>query len=247
MVFDAKGNLYGTTNRYPSLGTIYKLTPMGNGKWTHTVLHTFTGGNDASPIGVVLDVKGNLYGTTDAGGDPAYQGEIFKLSPGAHGKWNETVLYQLQQQDGRINGNVTFDAAGNLYGTAVASDNFSHNTVYRLVPGAKGQWSYEVIHTFSDTDDPHGSVSFDSNGNLIGVTDGGPYAAGTVFKLTPRAKGEWPETTLYTFKSQTDGRYPNGSLIFDGAGNLYGSTIAGGKPNGCNGQGCGVAFKIAPR
>jgi uncharacterized repeat protein (TIGR03803 family) len=149
LVFDTKGNLYGTTgsNGTTTFGTIYKLTPNGNGQWSETTLHTCTGGNDDGPEGVIIDAKGNLYGVMGDTGNP-YYGMIFRLSPSAKGKWKETALYQFSQSNGAPNGNVIFDDAGNLYGTTSAVDMYSENAAYRLAPGSKGNWSYSVIHTF---------------------------------------------------------------------------------------------------
>jgi len=249
LVFDTKGNLYGVTgsNGTSTYGTIYKLTPKGNGQWSETTLHTCTGGNDDGPVGVIIDAKGNLYGAMSGAGDQSY-GLIFKLSPGAKGKWNEAALYLFSQSDGTAYSNVIFGPTGDLYGTTVAVDMFSKNTAYRLAPESKGNWSYSVIQTFGQSDAPIDPLAFDAAGDLYGVTrQGGTFNQGMAFKLAPQGNGKWSETTLHNFNANgTDGADPNGSLIFDGSGNLYGTTTLGGNLSGCNGQGCGVVFRITP-
>ena len=101
---------------------------------------------------------------------------------------------------------------------------------------------------------PHGSQPIanliaDANGNLYGTTYwGGAHEFGAVFKLTPNSKGGWTEAVLYSFKGLTDGQNPSGGLIFDSAGNLYGTTFDGGTSTCVDGDsaGCGTVFKLAP-
>ena len=80
---DKAGNLYGTTvaGGESDCGVIFRLAPSANGTWTYTVLHSFTGYDGAQPdANLVLDGKGNLYGTTAAGGSGGY-GVAFELTP----------------------------------------------------------------------------------------------------------------------------------------------------------------------
>lgn len=103
----------------------------------------------------------------------------------------------------------------------------------------------KVLYSFKggdDGDQPYAGVIFDSAGNLYGTTQfGGPHGAGVVFKLTPSSVG-WTETVLYTFTGGTDGSLPLGGVVFDEAGNLYGTAANGGDP-GCQ---CGVVYKLTP-
>jgi len=233
VVFDKQGNLYGATTdggssscRGPfQCGTVYQLRPPDRkgDPWTETVLYVFKGSdfNDgASPFGgLVWDQAGNLYGTTG------------------------------------------YDGSGNcmLFGSRVGC-----GTVYQLkpprVPG--GAWTETVIYNFQGGNDgqlPVGDLVFDKEGNLYGATyyGGGfgscnsPYDqyCGTVFKLSPpRTKGgrKWKEKVLYEFKSGKDGANPNGGLVFDSKGAIYGTTYAGGNQD-CKSDssvGCGTAFKL---
>jgi uncharacterized repeat protein (TIGR03803 family) len=258
LVFDAAGNLYGTTwiggsSKYPcnsNCGVVFKLSPGANGKWTETVLHRFNGNDGANPYaGLIFDAAGNLYGTTWMGGTKSCCGfgTVFKLSPGANGKWTETVLHRFSGKDGSANpyAGVVFDAVGNLYGTTFSTTD-GNSTVFKLTPGADGKWDHTMLHSFGDEN--HGSlyagVNFDAKGNLYGATvDGGAYGLGTVFKLAPSAKGKWTETVLHNFDGK-NGAHPDGAVIFDAAGNLYGTTFKGGDSKSC-GE-CGIVFKLSP-
>jgi len=223
---------------------ILVLTP---GAWAvskYKTLYKFTGGKDGgAPHGdLIFDKAGNLYGTTFGGGAYGY-GTVFKLN--ATG--TETVLYSFTGgTDGRgPRAGLIFDQAGNLYGTA-------GSVVFKLAPNPDGSWSESVLHSFSGTDGagPYASLIFDQAGNLYGTTGwGGANGLGTVFELTPNSDGSWTESVLYSFCSLTpmcgDGERPFAGLILDQAGNLYGTTFAGGTRGHCSGRRCGVVFKLA--
>jgi uncharacterized repeat protein (TIGR03803 family) len=104
----------------------------------------------------------------------------------------------------------------------------------------------KVIHAFkggNDGENPYSGLISDGVGNAYGTTDGGGSGGGvgTVFKLTKDRK----ESALYAFKGGSDGAGPDGALMLDGSGDLYGTTVAGGG-TGCDGYGCGTVFKLAP-
>jgi hypothetical protein len=242
VVFDSAGNLYGATTEGGSsscisvaqCGTVYELSPPTSpgGAWTETVLYIFKGNafNDGtSPDGgLVMDSAGNLYGTTTYGGS----------------------------------GNCV------LLGTLMGC-----GTVYELSPPAQtgAAWSEKVIYSFPDAIHgykPTGDLTFDSAGNLYGATEfGGGYGAscdpyyqycGAIFELSPpqQPSGAWTEQVLYGFKGTArgalvgDGGAPNGGLVFDREGGLYGTTIDGGFAGGqcagigVGGPGCGTVFKL---
>jgi uncharacterized repeat protein (TIGR03803 family) len=108
----------------------------------------------------------------------------------------------------------------------------------------------KVIYSFtggSDGANPATNLTFDSAGNAYGTTAaGGDFGWGTVFKLAPNPDGSWTESVLYSFSGFGDGLSPHGGVIFDDAGNLYGTTVAGGVGGICAGDGCGVVFRLAP-
>ena len=244
--FDAGGNLYSTTSgggaNPDAFGTVFELSPSSGGVWTPKVLADFGIGSGSPNGGVIFDGAGNLYGVTEGGG--AYHGGVvYELSPQAGGGWAEKWLHQFGEgTDGKaVVGNLAFDSAGNLYGVTIEGGTYGQGTVYELIPQEDGLWVEKVLHNFSDTGPdggtPEAGVIFDSAGNLYGTTLSGGINknhtegsyAGTVFELS-LVGGVWNEKILYSFPaSRYDAAGPSASLIFDSAGNLYGTTAAGGR------------------
>ena len=257
LVGDAAGNLYGMTQAggVHGYGVAFKLAPDGKGGWAETVLHPFNGFDGSQPVAsLIFDNAGNLYGTTSFGGAKAYgRGNVFKLSPNSDGTWTESVLLTFNGADGwRPLGGLTFDAAGNLYGTTDegGASGFFGN-VYKLSPGSDGKWTETVLYSFDGNDGAYGigNVVFDSAGNLYGTTFGGggtscEFGCGVVFELSPNSNGSWTYTVLYRFTGGSDGADPYAGLAIDQAGNLFGTTAFGGDFSACN-VGCGVVFKLA--
>jgi uncharacterized repeat protein (TIGR03803 family) len=228
---------------------------------TEKVLYTFTGREDgATPVSsVIFDKEGNLYGTASAGGSVACVsgcGTVFKLTPSAGGGWMETVIYSFQGgSDGAAPDSLIFDRQGNLYGTTIGGGGsacfLGCGTVFKLAR-AHGAWAESVLYRFQGGNDganPDGVV-FDAKGTLYGtVYRGGDLTCGyqgsgcgVVFKLTPSGRGEWNETVLHKFGStSTDGQFPN-PVVFDGKGNLYGTTQEGGTAE----YGYGTIFELTP-
>jgi uncharacterized repeat protein (TIGR03803 family) len=181
---------------------------------------------------------------------------VFELTPAAGGGWTEKVLHNFNENgtDGALpRAPLIFDAAGNLYGTTEYGGTYYDSdlgTVFELTPTAGGGWTETVLHNFNGTDGefPYSSLIFDGAGNLYGTTSaGGTYSSclsgyycGTVFELTPAAGGGWTETVLHSFGNGTDGYSPSAGLIFDAAGNLYGTTPHGGTYEG------GTVFEVTP-
>jgi uncharacterized repeat protein (TIGR03803 family) len=164
----------------------------------------------------------------------------------------ENVLYHFQGgSDGaEPYARVVFDTAGNLYGTTLFGGNgckYECGTVFQLTPNAGGGWKETVLHQFAGPDGkyPTSALVFDKLGNLYGTTsDGGRYGAGVVFKLTQGSNGTWKESILHHFGHGNDGANPFAGLIWDTAGNLYGTAQGGGR-RACQG-GCGTVFKLTP-
>ena len=228
LIADKQGNLYGTTfdgGGPNGLGNVFELSPIKDGGWKETVLHKFSGPDGALPAsGLIFDAAGNLYGTAQVGGKGQCTntglgcGVVFKLSRGKRG-WKETVLYSFVpgKTKGVIPvGGLIFDSAGNLYGTTWA-------------PGVLGG-PLQV------------AASRPSAGTFWGCSV--PGCGGTVYKLTPTKNG-WRETDVYAFTGGSDGSTSQASLIFDGVGNLYGTTVYGGTTGCTSGYGCGVVFKVS--
>jgi len=257
LVFDAAGNLYGTTMEAGAYGdgTVYKLTPNSDGSWTETVLYSFAGGRDGiSPTaGLIFDTAGALYGTTRGGGRGKCQnwekgcGTVFKLTPNSDGTWTESVLYRFGGgKDGWLpdHSNLLFDAAGNLYGATIWAGRYGCGTIFELTPESGGNWTEKILHQFNCTDGEleEGTLIFDKADNLCGTTNaGGHHDGGNVFKLSIGSDGKWRERVLHDFTGGRDGGNADGGLIFDTAGNLYGTTRLGG-----NRSGGGTVFELIP-
>jgi uncharacterized repeat protein (TIGR03803 family) len=214
-----------------------------------TVLYSFgSSGNDGqSPAVLTFDASGDIYGTTNLGG--TYNaGTVFELQRATGGGWSEKVLHNFD-----TNGTDGFypsvglisDAAGNFYSTTQDGGFFGHGTVYEIGRKTDGAWVERILYSFGagaeDGTDPQGSVILDSSGNLYGTTSGGGTDGhGTVFELTPKTGGLWSESILYNFGNNGDANLPLSGLVFDSAGNLYGSTYYGGAHNN------GAVFELTP-
>jgi uncharacterized repeat protein (TIGR03803 family) len=233
VIFDSMGNLYGTAccgGAYEQ-GIVYKLSHAGT-SWTETVLYDFAGGTDGEDpeTSLVMDSAGNLYGTTlGSCGDP--YGTVFELSPSGGG-WKEEVIYSVQTSS---YASLSIDGAGNIFG-------IGNDAVFELSPNGSGGWSPTVLHTFqggpNDGQTPQGTLVRDKAGSFYGTTEyGGAEGVGTVYKLTHGKKG-WREKILHSFRGGAkDGSDPFAGVVLDAAGNLYGTTVLGGKYGGRYGSG----------
>ena len=213
---------------------------------------------------------GSLYGTTSEGGRFINKGTVFKLTPppGDETKWPETVLYDFCSvgaacSDGSYPvAELISDDAGALYGTTVYGGSEDSGAVFKLTPPAKGQtaWTESVLKSFCETtvcldgSYPQAGLVFGQQGVLYGTTynggfngNGYGYSGGVVFQLTPPGNGQsgWTETVPYAFKNHLYGAHPIGTLIVDGQGVIYGTTLRGG-PGSKFGSGSGVVFKLTP-
>jgi len=255
LITEGDGRLYGTTlaggasktcNGYNGCGVVFSLSPPATqgAPWTEAVLYTFTGGADGGiPFAsLITDGAGNLYGTTFVEGSKGY-GVVFKVDSSG----NETVPYTFTGGADGANpeANLVQDADGNLYGTTVYGGNMgNYGVVFKLDPS--GQET--VLHSFTSGTDgalPGGGLLQDAAGNLYGTTTQGGndsrcnpsyghYGCGVVFELN--TAGEM--NTLYKFRGGRDGEGPNGNLIRDREGRLYGTTAEGGPYNN------GTVFQI---
>lgn len=264
LLFDSAGNLYGTTNLGGSAncskgcGTVFKLAPgSGSGDWSESVIYAFAAGSDGQQpyARLILDAQGNLYGTTSAGGHASTAcalgcGTVFQLAPGSS-SWKETLLYTfLGGNDGASPyAGLTFDTAGNLYGTTYAGGARGDGTVFKLTPGSGASWTESVLHSFTggwDGNGPLADVTFDATGNLYGTTlqGGGQGNFGVVFELQPQTTGAWKEKLLHVFWNRP-AAHPMAGLVLDASGNLYGTTALGAPTSACP-NGCGTLFKITP-
>src|SRR5579872_824781 len=204
----------------------------------YQVIHKFSGtdGSDPQDGLIAFDSAGNLFATTASGGLYG-NGTVFRLTPNSDGSWTETVLYSFTGgADGSVPGpsGVIFDGTGNLYGATSAGGDYGFGTVYKLTPNSDSTWTETVLHSFGNGADgatPWAGVAFDVSGNLYGTTQtGGAYGGGTVYQLMPNSEGTWTENVVHSFGNGSDGNTPHvGSLIFDAAGAIYGTTHYGGR------------------
>src|SRR5579871_4453105 len=243
---------------------------------TYQVIHDFSHGADgANPQGgVTIGAHGGLYVTATGGGFNGTScgssgcGVVLKLVQQSSG-WSANPLYTFQGSgDGWLpDASVTIGSNGAVFGTTsaggIGNNGYGYGTVFNLQPAARVcqntscPWTETVLHSFAAGGDGWqptlGSLVFDAAGNIYGTTmDGGSngcyggFGCGVVFRLTP-ANGGWTETVMYSFGGGSDGAYPQSGVALDSAGNIYGTTTAGGSGT-CNAYvgGCGVVFKLSP-
>jgi len=260
VVADSAGALYGVaaTGGPAQLGVVYRLTPPTSGRqWTETVLHAFQGldrgDGDEPQTGLVIDKAGALYGTTFFGGT-ANNGTVFKMTPlaGGSGLWREAVLFSFcpnlgNCSDGQQPVGLTAGHNGEFYAVLRFGGPLHGGTVVRLTPPASGigPWTETVLVGLPFGSQPRASVLLDAGGALYGTTAfAGEHNRGSVFKVTPPAKGKtnWTLTILWSFGgTPTDGRVPLAAVTRGPDGALYGTTATGGgKAN------AGVVFRLAP-
>jgi uncharacterized repeat protein (TIGR03803 family) len=222
--------------RPPSRISSRVLTP-----WNETVIYTFGNMSDGNyPEGdLIFDAAGNLYGTTQQGGfeceDTVWCGVVYQLARNGGG-WRKTFIWQFNSEFVAFPyAGVTFDQAGNIYGTAT----INAGAVYQLV--RHGIWTLTEIHAFGGQGDgysPFGGLVTDAAGNLYGGTaSGGANGAGAVYKLSQNG-GTWTESVIYS--PPGNGVGPTNTLAWDAAGNLYGTTCTDGAHNS------GSVFKLTP-
>ena len=256
LVRDDAGNLYGNTSSggTAGAGVVFKLDAARQ----ETILYTFSGKADGRypDYAVLRDDKGNLYGTTENGGDLSGCGGtgcgvVFKVEPSG----KETVLYSFTGgTDGGVPNDLIQDENGTLYGTTSSGGDLSAcggsgcGVVFKVDKAGKET----VLYRFTGGADgfaPYAGVVRDESGNLFGTTSSGGdlsgcggSGCGTVFKLNTAGK----KTDLYRFTGGADGGNPYSDLIRDAAGNLYSTAYTGGHLGCIGGSGCGVVFKVEP-
>lgn len=182
VVMDPAGNFYGTT---ADGGAIFELSPNGSG-YTSTILHTFSGEDGSLAYGgLVRDAAGNLYGASFTGGSGGC-GVVYELSPSGGG-WNFQVIHEFECPGQGVFGNLTLDAAGNLYGARYAGGAHDEGQLFELTP-SNGSWTFTDLYDFTAQGGffAYGSVVFDAEGNIYGTTEaGGLYGKGVVWEFTP--------------------------------------------------------------
>jgi uncharacterized repeat protein (TIGR03803 family) len=255
LAMDAQGNLYGTafSDTVRTGGVVFELSPGDNNGWTFTQLYGFDGQDSPSGAnpngGVIRDASGNLYGTTQYGGEHCACGTVFEVSPQRGGGWSESVLYSFRNKpDGAYPwAGLIADSSGDLFGTTNQGgdghcgdgegDKSGCGTVFSLTSSQSG-WSETLLQNFQrhENNMPYTPVTLGSDGALYGTVG---Y---DVFRLVPPGQGGagWTKQTLYGFKEGTGGTITSSGVIFDAQGNLYGVTSSSGL------DGVGTAYELSP-
>jgi len=193
------------------------------------------------PAGVTLDHSGTLFGTTGDGG-PRSCGTAYALRPNGT-NWTLTYIKDFGGLNSCFPGSpLVEDSAGNLYGSTNGWG-LMNGALFELSPVAGGGWRQTDLATFPNGCDcgeyTMPAPIFDQSGNVYSVSRyNGLYGHGMVYEVTPNGDGTWNELELYDFAGGADGFGPN-SLIFDRAGNLFGTTTSGGTSGG-------TAFELMP-
>jgi len=253
VVFGPDGRLYGTTSGGGASGywgTVYTLSPpvtfcrSVQCYWDETIIYSFNGtqgGGDPGWADPVFDRSGNLYGTAQQGGQDAF-GVVYELTRSG-GTWTESVLHSFSIPEGiSPAGSVTFDHAGNIWGTTTSGEQGSaYGSIFELSPSGSG-WTSNIVHLFqggpNDGASSYSGLTVDASGNIYGTTAfGGHNGSGAAFQLTASGGG-WNYGLGYT--GFTGGTGPWGTMVMDAAGNFYGTSLFAGA------HGYGAVFKLTP-
>jgi uncharacterized repeat protein (TIGR03803 family) len=252
LITDSNGDLFGTTESGGANngGTVFEIVKSAGGYASApTTLVTFNSDNGADPAGgLIVDASGDLFGTTQFG--PSADGTVFEIVKTAGGYASTpTTLASFDEVDGeRPQGNLAVDANGDLFGTTEFGGPSGEGVVFEIAKTPTGYASTPIrLVSFNGSDgaSPQGNLVVDANGDLFGMTNAGgpgPTDIGTVFEIakTPTGYAGTP-TTLAGFFSFDVGGFPEGGLIADANGDLFGTTDDGGAIFGDG----GVVFEVA--
>jgi uncharacterized repeat protein (TIGR03803 family) len=256
LVFDDKGNLYGTTGQgggfscTAGCGIVFQLRSpaAGKGEWTETVLHRFQGGSDGEDptSGAVFGPSGALYGTTGGSLQVSQDlGGVFRLQPQTGALTPLVRFGHPTTRGGTFPQSIpAFDRSGALYGTTLSGGDKNMGVVFKLAQ-AGGLWDETVLYSFckaancTDGSMPQGRLTLGNSSALYGATaEGGAHNQGVVFRLRPTGQLD----VLHDFCDEQDckdGAKPQGGVIIDNSGAVYGTAFA------CNFVACrGTVFKV---
>jgi uncharacterized repeat protein (TIGR03803 family) len=225
LIFNSGGQLYGTTigGGTDRDGTIFRFDPTNK---LLTTLYSFTGQNDgAQPVPkLALDSNGTIYGAAHYGGS-ANAGTVYRFVPNAS---QFTSIYSFQGlADGASpNGGLLIDRSGNVDGTAAQGGAFNFGSVFQVNPNTSQETNLYSFNGASQGNHPNGIPTLTNVGLIFGATSkGGTNGSGLIFSVNPSKK---TEKVLYRFTGGNDGDQPNGGLVFNSAGMIFGTTHGGG-------------------
>ena len=262
VTLDSDGNVYGTTNSGGGsqncgggCGVVFKISPGKKKTWDYSVLHVFTGYPSGGGCGdydganpyratLAIDTMGNLFGTTQVGGNSCNAaGTVWELSPAQGGGWEYSVLHVQGQLVGDVypDAGVALDSKDNLY-LAVGG-----GSIFELVKAQGYQEQSIYQYPGPGAEDDYDTVNFDKAGNLYWTSQGGGGLGyhGTVEELSPNGQGGWTHALLWAFADNpaVDGDQPIAGVMVDASGHVYGTCSTGG---GSQGSGQGTVFEITP-
>lgn len=249
VIADKRGDLFGETviGGADQQGIVFELSSKKS-RYPERVIHTFTGRDDGGqPIGaLVTDESGDLYGVTQFGGTLG-GGLVFELTPERSG-YRENVLHDFPDGAALPQAGLSMAADGSLFGTGYgAGSTHEYGLVFRLQPQMNG-FRYTDLYNFkggADGSNPFAALTIESRtGVIFGTTEygGGTGGEGSVFQLTPSAKG-YSEKVLHGFGGKA-GALLQAPVLVEPNGDLFGTAAIGG--SGCSGTGCGTVFELAP-
>jgi uncharacterized repeat protein (TIGR03803 family) len=241
VTLDKKGDIFGTTfaGGQNSVGTVFELTRAGSG-YSERLVHSFTGTDGSSPVANPLIASdGRIYVTSIAGGQYG-AGTAIELAPSG-GQYSEMTAYSFGSGSDGASPNSGFLQVGStLYATTASGGKYGYGAIVAM---DTTNFAESDVYDFKDGSDgafPLSGLIPDSSGALYGTTVGGGSAGkGTVYKFVP-AKGGGAETVLWSFQGSSDGTGPNGGVVIDSSGDIYGTTPTGGNSNS------GVVFELKP-
>lgn len=262
--FDQSNNVYGTTAgggnaACPLLGgcgTVFMLTHSSN--WKERIVHAFSAADGEYPYTrLVVDSHGNIFGTAPKGGSGCGSigcGVVFELVKSGS-SWSDKTVHAFTNGDdgGSPAAGLITDLKGNLYGTTTAGGTHGGGVAYMLVR-SRSRWKQKILFDFSSASGvygPYGELAFDTHGDLFGAAAGGNtctvgrqrFSCGVIYELSPATSGLWKETTVLQFTFSANGWDPNGALLLDASGAIFGTT----QRAHVNGAGCcGAVYEAMP-
>ena len=250
--FDSQGNMFGTTENggASGFGTVWKYTSSAG----LTQVFNFSGSSSPSNNGdrpispLLIDTQGNLYGSTYDGGnnfsgDGSGYGTLFKLS--SSGQFTE--LHQFSGPEGaNALGRLTLDSSGNIWGTTYQGgtgwnppNQYGDGTVFKY---SNGSVTNPVLFNITDGENVQGGMATDGTSYYGTTYQGGANGFGTLFQYNSTT-GQL--TTLFNFNRNPNGSYPLADVLYDGKGNLYGTTSGGGGHSSASNGCCGTVWKYS--